>query len=161
MKLTEEQKKVVEENHNLIYWYATQKSAKHIEYLNVYYDVLAIELCKSAIHYDPSRGSFSNYFKLRADSAVYKEYRKTLAKKRDGVEVELRDTTTNVGVGGIDELLDELYLKDWINDSDSEILKLRLQGMNQTQIAEIVGVSQAQVSRTLIKLKEKYYEFNR
>jgi len=51
--LTEEQRKIVEENHNLIYSYIKQKELDFSEY----YDLLAIALCRAVIYWKQENGS--------------------------------------------------------------------------------------------------------
>lgn len=53
--LTNEQQKLVETNHNLIYKFAHQRNLV----IDEYYDILAIGLCRAAIGYDKSKGEFS------------------------------------------------------------------------------------------------------
>ena len=55
MKLTEEQRKLVEDNHWLIYWYAKYNN------LNVeeFYHHLAMGLCRAAKGYNDKKGKFS------------------------------------------------------------------------------------------------------
>lgn len=53
--LTNEQKELVTENHNLIYAYAHKKDIS----LDEYYGILAIGLCKAAKAFDKSKGEFS------------------------------------------------------------------------------------------------------
>ena len=60
MILTKEQQKMVEENHDLIYWYANIKKLN----LENWYDLLAIELCGVVLKYNPKKGSLSNYYKI-------------------------------------------------------------------------------------------------
>lgn len=55
MKLSDEQVKLVEENHNLIYSFLSSNNFLADDY----YDLAAIALCETALHYDPSKGSFS------------------------------------------------------------------------------------------------------
>lgn len=55
--LTEEQRKLIEENHNLIYDYMV----KHKLDFSDYYDLLAIALCKAAIHYNFESSAFSTF----------------------------------------------------------------------------------------------------
>ena len=73
MKLTEEQKKLVEDNHNLIYWFARKK---HID-IEEYYDILAQGLCIAAHNYNSSKGSFSAYAYLVMNTEMQKEHRKS------------------------------------------------------------------------------------
>lgn len=152
MKLTEEQKKIVEDNHNLVYWYANMKSLD----IEEWYDLLSIELCISASKYDSERGSFANYFKLRADGLVYKEIQKKI---KAGSSVTYIDA---VASNDIDLLEDELSVSEWLDKHEfSDILKLKLQGYTQKEIADIIGLSQSYVSQVLRKAKGEYYETNR
>ena len=146
--LTEEQKLMVEQNHNLIYWYISLSNLD----IDEWYDLLAIELCYAVQKYDPERGSLGNYFKLRADDMVYKEYRKRLTQKRKMSEVQLNENLESDEF--VDDLESELDNMDWVNDENREILKLRLQGFSQNEIAEKIGLSQSFVSKELKRIKE-------
>ncbi len=53
--MTEEQKKLAEENHNLIYFYARKYHMSKQEFEDMY-GILAIGLCKATRDYDESRG---------------------------------------------------------------------------------------------------------
>ena len=72
-KLTAKESVLVEENHNLIYWYIHKRN------LNVddYYDLLA-NYVRVHKKYDPARGQFSTYFKLRCDNVTRKLYEKSI-----------------------------------------------------------------------------------
>ena len=57
-KLDEKQKKLVEENHSLIYSFAHSHNLP----LDEYYDILAIALCKAGMTFKPELGhAFSTY----------------------------------------------------------------------------------------------------
>jgi RNA polymerase sporulation-specific sigma factor len=55
--LTDEQKSLVEKNHNLIYWFANKNNLN----IDDYYDTLAIGLCKAARAFDSSKAVFSTH----------------------------------------------------------------------------------------------------
>lgn len=150
MKLTQEQSDLVEKNHNLIYWYA------HTSGLNLsdWYDLLAIELCYTVMKYDASKGSLGNYYKLRADGLVYKEYRKSQAQKRLTQEVAFIDNYHNVPDGG--DLRMERELMEMLEGENGDILKLKMSGYTQTEIAKLLGVSQSFVSNALKKMRTIY-----
>ena len=57
IQLNDEQRKLVEDNHNLIYQYLIDNKLPQDEY----YDIAAIGLCKAALKYDTSKGAFSTY----------------------------------------------------------------------------------------------------
>ena len=52
MKLNDEQRKLVADNHNLIYQYLIDNNLPQDEY----YDIAAIGVCKAAMGYDASKG---------------------------------------------------------------------------------------------------------
>ena len=55
--ITEEQKKLAEENHNLIYRFLSKYNLS----IDDYYDIAAIGLCKAAMTFDKSKSKFSTY----------------------------------------------------------------------------------------------------
>ena len=55
--LTEEQKRMVEENHNLIYWYCHKYNLD----IEEYYGLFAIELCRAVQLYDPTKSKITTY----------------------------------------------------------------------------------------------------
>lgn len=152
MKLTPAQQQMVEENHNLIYWYINNHGLEYSEY----YDLLAIELCNAVMKYDAGRGSFANYFKLRADGILGKEYRKNKAQKRAHQNVELLDNLHTIK----DEcdLTDCIELRDLMNGEYGEIIRLKAEGYSQTEIADIIGTNQSKVSKILKKIKQQYMD---
>lgn len=152
MRLTDEQKKLVEDNHNLIYWYTSNRGLN----LDDYYDLLAIELCNTVVNYDDSKGSLSNYFKLRSDWVISRHYRSIKAKKRDTILVDL--TENHNSVDDTDDIVDKLNFLDWMDSVDSEVLKLKYKGYSQVEIAEIMKVSPSRVSKIMKRLKKVFYE---
>ena len=136
----------MEENERLIYWYANLKGLD----IEEWYGLLAIELCHTVSKFKPEQGSIANYYKIRCDGLVSKEIRKNFAKKREGVVMLLDDDYVGecVDMSGItmEMLLEEV---------DSDILNLKVQGYSQKEIALELGVSQSYVSRALKELREK------
>lgn len=147
MVLTEEQSRQVAENEKLIYWYINHKGLE----LSEWYGLLAIELCKTIVKYDSSQGSLANYFKIRCDGVVAKEFRKSKAKKRLHFPVEYADDM--MGECADIKLVE---LLSWVKGEESDILNLKLQGYSQKEIANMIGVSQSYVSRILGELRLKF-----
>ena len=137
---------MVEDNYSLIYWYANRKGLD----INDWYDLLAIELCYTVAKHKPEKGSIANYYKLRCDGLVSKEWRKNMTQKRDGVMSMLDDEM-------IGESVDHsgLSMEILLEQADSDILNLKVQGYSQKEIAMELGVSQSYVSRALKELREK------
>lgn len=149
--LTDEQKKLVEENHSLIYWYAHKSKLD----LDKWYGLLAIELCKAVMKYDSNRGELSTYFKLRADHLVMKEFKKETALKRNDyneVSLDALYDLEELAVSGDVFLESELMKYD-----EHGILKLKLLGHTQQEIADKLNVTQPYISKWLNSFKERYY----
>lgn len=151
MKLTEEEKRVVEENYKLIYWYANLKGLD----IDEWYGLLAIELCKAVVKYDPERASLSNYYKMRCDTLVKQEYRKTQSQKRANNGIyELRDYHT---VGTSNDIEDYFVTQEIFNSEYREVLELKYQGYSQKEIGDKLGLSQSQISKILRKVRGELY----
>ena len=165
MKLTEEQKKLVEENHSLIYWFAKKY---HIP-IEDYYDVLAQGLCMAAYHYDPSKCSFSTYAYLCMNTEMHVEYRKTLRKSEIPQGnifhyenawqlsdlIPTNEKTENKVIDKISyENLTSL-LSDILNDKDKEVLSYILNGLTMREIAKIEGTSHQAIHNRMKKIREK------
>ena len=165
MKLTEEQKKLVEENHNLIYWFAKKY---HVP-IEEYYDVLAQGLCMAAYHYDPSKCSFSTYAYLCMNTEMHVEYRKTLRKSEIPQGnifhyenawqlsdlIPTNEKTENKVIDRISyENLISL-LNDISNDKDKEVLNYILNGLTMREIAKIEGTSHQAIHNRMKKIREK------
>ena len=78
MILNDKQQKLVENNHNLIYYYAHEHNIS----IDDHYDVLALALCKAAYNYNSKKGSFSTFAIKCMKNEVLQVYEKSLAKKR-------------------------------------------------------------------------------
>lgn len=165
MKLTEEQKKLVEENHGLIYWFAKKY---HVP-IEEYYDVLAQGLCMAAYHYDPSKCSFSTYAYLCMNTEMHVEYRKTLRKSEIPQGnifhyenawqlsdlIPTNEKTENKVIDRISyENLISL-LNDILNDKDKEVLSYILNGLTMREIAKIEGTSHQAIHNRMKKIREK------
>lgn len=165
MKLTEEQKKLVEENHNLIYWFAKKY---HVP-IEEYYDVLAQGLCMAAYHYDPSKCSFSTYAYLCMNTEMHVEYRKTLRKSEipqgnifhyeNAWQLsDLIPTNEKTENKVIDKISYEnliSLLNDILNDKDKEVLTHIVNGLTMREIAKIEGTSHQAIHNRMKKIREK------
>ena len=94
--MTEEQKKLVEDNHNLIYFVLH----KHNLPIDEYYDILAISLCKSGIHYDENKSKFSTFAVYNMEQDLKMEFRRNEALKRSKYE----KISYNTPVQGVDKV---------------------------------------------------------
>lgn len=160
MRLTDEQRQVVADNHNLIYDMLNRNNWS----IDEYYDVAAIGLCRAAVGFDPAKGfAFSTYASKAIINAVIHEQRKSMAAMRQGVTVSLDDPipytdaelTLGDMIGGGTEPEDIALCNaadvaiDSLKSREQMVLRLTMAGYKQLEIASIVGVSRTNVSRIL------------
>ena len=165
--LDEQQKKLVEKNHNLIYHTLHKYKLNQEEY----YDILAIGLCKAAIAFDPERSKFSTF----AINVMYNEFlihdrdenankrkvnKNTLSlnyimrdPKNEGNKCEFGDLLTD-GREPFMEVI-HMYLPDILTKRELLACQLSYDGYSQTQIGEKLGVSQSYASRLLKNARTK------
>lgn len=168
--LTEEQKKIVEENHNLIYWYCHKYNLD----IEEYYGLFAIELCKAVQSYDPAKSKITTYvIKAFWNKHINQERRKKRYKRKanedtisldqdfgkDGEELKLCDFLTN-GKSIEDEIIMIPLSECELDDKLMSVVRLRLENPNLTQreLGNILGISQVQVGRILKSAEKKIKE---
>ena len=118
--------------------------------------LLAIELCLAVMNHNPKKSKLSTYFYMRADSRMKTEYQKTQAKKRlhNGFcQINDEILTCDTSEESMNEFI---LLEDILEHEHAELIKLRYEGYTQMEIAEKVGMSQANVSYIFQKIKEEY-----
>lgn len=165
--MLEEQKKLVEENHNLIYFTLSKYRLNPEEY----YDILAIGLCKAAMNFDQEKSKFSTFamkvmfnefaqYDRNENSNRRRANKNTLSlnyriedSKNEGHMCEFGDLLTD----GREPFMDvvHMYLPDILTKKELLVCQLSYNGYDQTQIGEKLGVTQSYVSRLLKKARIK------
>lgn len=159
--MTDEQRKVVECNHNLIYSFLN----KHNLPIDEWYGIVAIGLCKAAMTFNDGTSKFSTY----AYSCMHNEVRKEMKKcqtqrsvpqdktmscqmsinKFDGENIgTLADVIpSNVDIE-LEAAVRDAIKRSWeeLSDKNKIIIKLFLFGYKQREIAEILGTSSQYIS---------------
>lgn len=169
-KLTADQSKLVQDNHNLIYSFAHKY---HLD-LDEWYDVLALGLCKAALQYDSERSAFSTYAYCCMRAGYLQEVRKSQAVSRfseseivsynqlidipDGcaelISV-IKDLRSEGFTSAVEYKLDAISAYESLSDRDKLIVELRIgQGMKQKDVAEAVRVKQPTVAKIVKKFRE-------
>ena len=168
-KLDEKQKKLVEENHSLIYSFAHSHNLP----LDEYYDILAIALCKAGMTFKPELGyAFSTYAYKIMWNAFCQCVRHRSCCGRDKVKLMSLDFNITVKSTGEDcenlymflkdpNNVDPYYLEN--NDYDLSILTERERsmlydkfiGLKQKEMQEKYGYSQSYISRIIKGACEK------
>lgn len=169
-KMTVEQKKMVEDNHKLIYGLL----ARHNLDADEYYDIAAIGLCKAAIYYKDDISAFSTYAYYVMYNEIKQEYRRR--SKACAIPVGLitsyNDTfglPNQKEISFIDTFVSEETVEERVvvsmsisnfisklSERDLQILSMRYHGCTQREIAEKVHLSQSYVARVINKLKDLY-----
>lgn len=167
--MTEEQKRLVEENHKLIYDYLWKKNLS----IEEYYDLAAIGLCKAAITYDGNKAAFSTYAYRCMANEIGCHFRKYYADRhipdeligslQHIVELGDNDVTVEDRIGDVIDVEEEAILNDALDkfyyrltDRERLILSLHRSGYKQKEISKRVGIKQPQVSRIIDKLRNRY-----
>jgi len=174
MRLTEEQKRKVEENHDLIYWYMRRHNLDFDEY----YDACAMGLCRAAASYDPSKGiAFSTLaYKCMSNEVVrYWRYvnrpmRNTMyeafslqapfRKCPDERNLSRMEMYQCPGDGGRSPD-DRVFAKEFISslpDKERIVIEMRLYGFQQNEISDVIGCSRQNVSQIMKKIGRRYME---
>lgn len=159
LPLNDEQRALIEKHHNLIYAYAHNCGLDVCEW----YDILAIALCRAAQGYKAERGAFSTYYYHKARSAVSAEYQKRRAQRRSAsvvpidtiLDLECEPAEQSDGFGEVD-MRDRIErLLDGVPEEDRKIFELLSKGFNQSEIARMLGVTRAAVSRRVDKVRRR------
>lgn len=166
MALAEEQKRLVTENHQLIYGFLSKNGLDSEEF----YDLAAIGLCKAAENYRESDGIFSTYAYRCMKNTVLNEIRRLNGVKKVPVcmissynvpisgcedeEIELLDSfksDLDIEMEVIDEIILEKLMRK-LSGKYKNTLILSLKGYNNTEISDILGCNQSYISRIKKKI---------
>lgn len=152
--LNEDQRKLVEENHDLIFGFAHLYKID----LDEHYDTLAIGLCKSAMVYSPEKGLFSTLAYTVMKHEYLYEIRKNTRRKRTGVTCEYNETT--MGDTNTEHTFDfEVPFMKLLTPKEQYIVELKANGYKNKEIADVLGYKQEiSISRKLNAIRRKLKE---
>ena len=174
--LSPEQQKLVADNHNLIYSFARKYKID----IEEYYDVLALGLCKAAMYHDGVSGKFST-LAYQSMKTMYMDEIVTYGKrsKRGGnkkteyyeefiSDDESRgtyfDLLSDIKIPDEDSMILKLNFQEfcrYITNREFNVLKMKLSGMTQKEIAKEYGVTHQMVSLWLKAIRKKAEYFFR
>ncbi len=166
--LTDEQRALVEENHNLIYFFLR----KHGYSINEFYGPAAEGLCKAAQSYEASKGAFSTWALQAMRFSVSAECRKQSRKietaapiiSLDAAYSEESAATLGDAIPGEPSDFSGPEIEEFYNsltEVEKIILCAALNKIPQAQTGARVGMNQPQISRSLKHIREKYDIFIR
>lgn len=169
--LTDEQRRLVEDNHDLIYWFMT----KHKLDFDTFYSYAAEGLCRAAAAYNTDKGEFSTFAHRCMLNAV-RSYRKD--KKRttrdaagctivslqskavgsDGEEIEIGELLVSIEQDTDDWIDAKDALKRIISALDSrsaKIVMMKAYGYTNQEIADHIGVSRERIRQIRVEAWKK------
>lgn len=159
--LNDEQRRLVEINHNLIY-HVLRKMELPVE---EYYDVAAIGLCKAGIRYDESLGyTFSTYACLIIRNYLINELIKQNRKCRNAYMTSLDEIPggkfdlMSCVKDDTDRKLTEIAIAEEINKLPPRqrfVLRRTIQGHTVDEIARELGVTNGCASSNLYEARKK------
>lgn len=167
--MTTEQKRLVEDNHNLIYFYLN----RHNISVDEYYDVAAIGLVKAALNYNNSKSTFSTFAVLCIGNEIKNVYKKNGAcgsipyglvfsyqdKVSDEEENMTFESILEDNSDMEEEMLARLSLERFMKRLDErriKIVKLSLLGYSSSEISRILGVSQQRIGQIRSMMLEEF-----
>lgn len=172
MKLNDEQRKLVEQNHNLIYS-AMRKFGVRNEKFDDYYDVAAIGLCKAAIYYDPNKNyALSTLVYACIKNELHNQITSEMSKTTQfNKSVLSYDNITDLSEDSRsaeeflliennfeENLISGLRIYDEIctlNNNQKKLVHLRLAGYTYDEIAEMYGVTRQAIQNRIQKIRKK------
>ncbi len=176
MRTKEEIEKLVEENISLVDFMLY----KHFKtFINLYPNLVddlkqegAIGLMKAAEQFDETKGAFTTIATFKIKNAMLRFYQRYVKRHYNNQKVTIISSDTNITEDENITLLDSIIIEDSEKDyrvnsimtrtEYSEIkdinliLNMTAQGYSQEEIAKVIGTSQVQVSRRIIKFKQEY-----
>lgn len=168
MRLTEEQQKLAEKNHNLIYGFLHMNGYS----IEQYYDVAAIGYCKAMATYSPDKGvKLSVYVTACMRNEMFMFFRhakrqienhKTISifdSPMDNPDLEIGDCISDPK----DLISSQILMNDLnsalksLSERERYLILLSASGVAQSKIAHQMGVTQSYVSKLLeaVRLKIK------
>lgn len=162
--LTDEQRKLAEKNHNLIYKFAYKRNIL----IDEYYDILAIGLCNAAKVYDNGKGEFST-LAFRCMENELCMYWRSLQKKSlipneimysiDCDAKSFKEPFDSRPFAKLDYDIMMEELKDILNDNEIMIIKMIADGETQNEIAEKMGCKRQNIGYYIKQIKKKLQDF--
>ena len=155
MKLTDEQRQLINDNHNLIYAILNERKLK----IDDWYDVAALGMCDAALHWDSSREiPFHCYagtcIKMRLNNEMEHMNRQKRSGQRSLLYYNAWEGTEKSDEKFIDNLISYQSVEDEVigkltyediasnlNNKKSNIFRLLIEGYKLREIGAMLGIS--------------------
>jgi len=170
--LTDEQRKLVADNHNLIYGYVRKRKVS----IDEYYDLLAVALCKAARSYNSKNVKFSTFAFKCMDNELFK-YLDSINKKSSipyGLIVSYDATIQDVcgNENNFYEILsdnnsynDMMYVvmssefKRTLTERELFVVEMLEEGFTHSEIAKKIGCNRSNVTYFVGRIKDKMLKY--
>lgn len=172
MRLNDKQRKLVEQNHNLIYS-AMRKFGIRNEKFDDYYGVAAIGLCKAIVYYNPDKQTaLSTLVYSCIKNELYDQFDSERSKSMQFNKMVLPyDNVTDLSEDSksaeefllvennfeenlISTLLFEKIIRT-LNNNQQKLVRLRLNGYTYSEIAKMQGVSRQAIQDRIHTIQKK------
>lgn len=174
--MTEEQKKLVEDNHKLIYAYLYQKDLDEEEY----YDLAAIGLCKAAKKFDPNKGyKFSTLAYKSMQNEILNGMRleklkrcipknklvyynsETIFSESSEEYINFLPSKENIEDDAIFSVFFEWICSKCKKERDVEILRFLMEGYTHKEIGDIFNISRQTIGKIRDEIRDKYLFYSK
>ena len=161
--LTEDERKIAEENHKLIYFFINYFKVDEEEY----YDLFAIDYLKCIKSWDKTKGSLSALLSRAFSNRIKAENRKHRTRKRleenymislnELVFKEDSDLTLEDMIASSTNVEEIFELNEALNFfMQNEVTRLLIIGYSQKEIAEKLNYAQPTISKKVSSLKNEF-----
>ena len=165
--MTDEQRKLVEDNHNLIYSFLRKRGFD----IEKWYDVAAIGMCKAAITFDKDVSAFSTYAYTFMRNEVLNELRKenfmcTIPENalvyynaictfdNEHEFLDILPSSVDVEAEVIQKISVENYLSR-LSEKDRLIVEMLSLGRTQKEVADVFGCAHQNISEIKLRLRKR------
>ena len=169
--LTVEEKKMVEDNHNLIYWFCKKNKLNEDDW----YDIMAIALIKAAKSYKTNKTKFSTYASTIMHNEMVRELEYRERHWPDTLSLDYEYDGEKDGpfkfdkyhccqIGFEDKIVSQQHVKELLVFFDKNVssekygkaIRFLIDGDNISASARKIGVSHQALNQELKQLYEKY-----
>lgn len=166
--MTESEKKLVEENHNLIYDFAKKKNL----IIEDYYDLLAIGLCHAALSYSLKGNAVFSTYAYSCMQNIVNDYWRSLNSKKNIPEENILHYDASIDNDGENKFIEKIsdsksiiddvigsinyeYLLSVLTIQEKTLVEYLIKGLKGREIAKLMKISERYVRQLKFKIQKK------
>lgn len=169
--LTDNQREFATENHNLIYSFLIRMDLQ----IDDWYDIVALGFLNAISAFDDKKAKFSTYAYKCMLNAVRKEKRNNMTKNKQTLIFSINETCKynekeldyeniipdkrNYHQQSEFDIDFERYISEKLSIRQKKIIRMKIDGFRQEDIAKRFNVTQATISRELKEVKKLILEY--